>query len=316
MNPSAYRVRRATVDDLPGLIPLWDSMRLPAAELERRLKEFQLIETEDGTLLGALGMEVAGRHGLLHSEVFNDFALADGLRALLWERIQSVASNLGLTRLWTVESALFWKREGFAPGSREIVAKLPSVWAAQPGDWLTIELRDEEALRAAVETAYARLKQEHIHESQAVLRRARVWKFIAVTLGLIVALAGIVFCIYLLRQYPRLLHSGDSSRVLGFEFGFRRALISPGQMKFIGVVRTPHHRPAGHMDETHFLRARLVFGELLRPHKFNHRQMFQRRLQILAQCENIALRRAQIAHRGQHFLFALAQAEHHAGLRV
>jgi N-acetylglutamate synthase-like GNAT family acetyltransferase len=207
MNPSAYRVRRATVDDLPGLVPLWESLRLPADELERRLTEFQLIEMEDGTLLGALGLEAAGRHGLLHSEVFNDFALADGLRVLLWERMQSIASNLGLTRLWTVESSLFWKREGFEPGGRETLEKLPSVWAQRPGDWLTIELRDEEALRAAVETAYARLKQEHIQESQAVLRHARVWKFIAIALGLVVALAGILFCIYLLRQYPRLLHS-------------------------------------------------------------------------------------------------------------
>jgi len=206
MNPPPYRVRRATVDDLPGLIPLWQSMRLPPVELERRLTEFQLAETTDGSLLGALGIEVAGRHGLLHSEAFNDFALADVLRALLWERTKSIASNLGLTRIWTVEPAPFWRQQGFAPSPKETLTKLPAAWAALPGDWLTIELRDEEVLRAAIETAYAQLKQEHLHESEEVLRRARTWKFIAVALGLVVALAGVVFCIYLLRQYPRLLH--------------------------------------------------------------------------------------------------------------
>lgn len=206
MNPANYRVRRATVDDLPGLIPLWECMRFNPAELERRLTEFQLAETEDGALLGAVALEVAGRHGRLHSEAFTDFALADRLRARLWERFQSVASNLGLTRLWTVESAVFWKQAGFATGAKELAAKRPAHWAALPGDWLTLELRDEEVLRAALETAYAQLKLEHIHESQAVLRRARFWKFFAVALGLIVALAGVLFCIYLLRQYPRLLH--------------------------------------------------------------------------------------------------------------
>jgi hypothetical protein len=43
--------------------------------------------------------------------------------------------------------------------------------------------------------------------------------------------------------------------------------------------------------------------------------MLQRRLQILAEREDVAARRAQIRI-AQHFFFRFAQAEHHAGLRV
>src|SRR5580704_8798426 len=112
MNAGLYRVRRATVDDLPVLQSLWASAHLPAAEFERRFTDFQVVESADGALMGAIALEVAGRHGRLHSEAFADFGLADNLRELLWARMQSVAENFGLSRLWIAESAPFWKRNG------------------------------------------------------------------------------------------------------------------------------------------------------------------------------------------------------------
>ena len=47
MTASTNRVRRATLDDLGALKPLWTSMRLPAADLEKRLTEFQVIESAE-----------------------------------------------------------------------------------------------------------------------------------------------------------------------------------------------------------------------------------------------------------------------------
>lgn len=86
-------------------------------ELERRLTEFQVVETLDGQLFGALGMEISGRHGRLHSEAFSDFALADVLRPHLWERMQSVATNHGLVRVWTREKTPFWCHSGLHPAT-------------------------------------------------------------------------------------------------------------------------------------------------------------------------------------------------------
>src|SRR5580765_4052452 len=112
MTLSNYRVRRATLDDLGQLMTLWQSMHLPADDLAKRITEFQLAESADQKILGAVGLQITDRQGRLHSEGFTDFALADELRPALWERLHSVATNHGLVRLWTAEEAPFWSRCG------------------------------------------------------------------------------------------------------------------------------------------------------------------------------------------------------------
>jgi hypothetical protein len=53
MNLPVLRVRRATTDDRKSLKALWQSMLLPADELEKRLTEFQVVVTADDSALGA-----------------------------------------------------------------------------------------------------------------------------------------------------------------------------------------------------------------------------------------------------------------------
>lgn len=204
MSQSGYRVRRATVDDLEALLSLWEAMRLPVADLERRLTEFQLIESPDGALLGALGLQTLGRHGRLHSEAFRDFALADPLREMLWERMQSVAANLGLVRFWTSESAPFWKQQGFRPANATALKTLAAPWSLFECDWVTLELRDEEALKKGLEKDFSRLRQEERERTAHTLSRARLWNRVAIALALIVAFAGVIFCIYLLSHHSNL----------------------------------------------------------------------------------------------------------------
>jgi len=205
MNSSAYRVRRATVDDRAHLLALWSAMHLPAAELDRRLTEFQVVESDDGGLLGALAIEISNRHGRLHSEAFHNFALADILRERLWERMQSVATNHGLVRLWTSESAPFWKYNGFQSPASEILKKLPTAWAAQPSPWLTLQLRDEEALQTSLATDFTQLNAEEKRRTGQLLRRARAAKKVGVALAILAAIGGILFSIYLILHNPNLL---------------------------------------------------------------------------------------------------------------
>ena len=141
---SNYRVRRATVDDLPALQPLWRSMHFPVTEFEKRLTDFHLAETETGELLGAIGIEISGHHGRLYGEAFVDFALAETLRDELWQRLQILATNRRIFRLWTSEIAPFWNHNGFSPADSDILKKLPTNWAMFPGIWLTLMLQDEE----------------------------------------------------------------------------------------------------------------------------------------------------------------------------
>ena len=69
MTTANLQVRRASIDDLPQLNSLWQQERLPSASLEKRFKEFQVVEASS-EILGAIGLEVLGTEGRLHSEVF------------------------------------------------------------------------------------------------------------------------------------------------------------------------------------------------------------------------------------------------------
>src|SRR5947207_14554276 len=101
VSTQALQVRRATVDDIPKLNTLWRQENLPCQDLEGRFKEFQVIENGSGGIAGAVGLQVSGQEGRLHSEVFEDFGQADTLRRSLWERVRTVAQNHGLVRVWT-----------------------------------------------------------------------------------------------------------------------------------------------------------------------------------------------------------------------
>src|ERR1035437_7677904 len=82
------------------------------------------------------------------------------------------------------------------------------------------------------------------------------------------------------------------------------------------MVGAADHRGAGDVLETHLPRARAVFSELLRRHELHHRQMLERRLQILAESEQVAADPAQISKGGKQLLLGLAQAQHETGLGV
>ncbi len=118
MNPQTLRIRRATVDDSAALKIIWESMRLPAEELEKRLTEFQVVENSGGEVVGAIGVQFSDQHALLHSEGYSDFGIADAARQLFWERIQTLAANHGVFRIWTQERSPFWKSFGFQPPRR------------------------------------------------------------------------------------------------------------------------------------------------------------------------------------------------------
>jgi N-acetylglutamate synthase-like GNAT family acetyltransferase len=207
MSAQLYSVRRATVDDLPTLQALWAAMHIPAAGLEARLKEFQVVESDAGAILGALGLEVIERQGRLHSEAFADFALSAELREILWARMQSVAANYGLARVWTAETAPFWKQAGFRCAEPEILKRLPTTWAAiAPADWITLQLRDEVALQSSLDRDFEALRREAAQKTESALRMARFWNYFATGLAIVVAIVVIIFCASLLHHNTALIH--------------------------------------------------------------------------------------------------------------
>src|SRR3954471_18069499 len=141
------------------LADLWKSMRFPVEDLSKRVTEFQVAESADGRLIGAVGLQIAEKQGRIHSEGFTDFAHADQLRPMLWERIQSIATNHGLLRLWTREEAPFWSRCGLVKADDEALAKLPAIWRNDSGGWLTLKLRDDLATLISVDKEFALFMQ-------------------------------------------------------------------------------------------------------------------------------------------------------------
>jgi N-acetylglutamate synthase-like GNAT family acetyltransferase len=194
MNSSNFRVRRATLDDISQLAALWNSMKLPADALSKRVTEFQIAENPEGVLVGAVGLEIAQKQGRIHSEAFTDFALADHLRPMLWERIHAVATNHGLLRLWTHEHAPFWSHCGLVKPDPDALQKLPTPWQIQKSEWSTLKLKDDvETLVVSVDKEFAMFMDSEKQRTARAFQHAKVLKLIATLIALgvfIIVLVG------------------------------------------------------------------------------------------------------------------------------
>ena len=195
-----FRVRRATVEDLPSLKALWESMRIASPDLEKRLTEFQVAEAADGRCIGAIGIQIIQRQGWIHSEAFADFSLADPVRALWWARIQSLAMNHGVVRLWTREHAPFWTHNGFRPANAVNLELLPPNWDRSATDWLVLQLKEEAAIQAL--SADAEFAAYLTAEREKTAARARTAKRVGVVVAVLFALAAGGLIIYAVLRDP------------------------------------------------------------------------------------------------------------------
>jgi hypothetical protein len=193
------------LDDITELTALWTTMQFPLEELSKRITEFQVVESPEGQIQGALGLQIIERQGQLHSEAFKDFALADTLRPLLWERIHSLASNHGLERLWTREQAPFWHRSGMANPDKEAMQRLPAPWSGVRSSWLTLKLKDGLDQLIQADKEFAMFMAAEKQRSAKRLAQARALKFIATLVAILVAMLALGAAFYLVRKNPSLL---------------------------------------------------------------------------------------------------------------
>ena len=193
------RIRRATTDDLFKLKSLWASMHLPEDELEKRLTEFQIVEDADGQFLGAMGFQVSRQHALLHNEGFTDFSVADAARELFWQRLQVLAANHTVFRLWTQERSPFWKNFGFRPPAADTLARLPAQWRNEFDDaWLTLQLKDEQAIATALGTDFAGFMAEEKKQTERVREKAQTIRTMVTVIAFAIGIFCFALAIYLL----------------------------------------------------------------------------------------------------------------------
>jgi hypothetical protein len=211
------RIRRATVDDFAALKTIWASMRLSPDDLEKRLTEFQVVENSGGEVVGAIGIQFSKQHALLHSEGYSDFGVADAARNLFWTRIQTLAANHGVFRIWTQERSPFWKSFGFQPPASEILVRLPEEWKNKfdggpgapersEGGWLTLQLKNEEVITAALEKQFAGFMAEEKSETRKISEKAKTINTIITVVGFAIGIMSIGFAIYLFVHRNPFLH--------------------------------------------------------------------------------------------------------------
>ncbi len=206
VSTSNYRVRRATLDDIGQLTTFWESMHYPVFALAKRVTEFQVAEGADGKLLGGVGLQIAERQGLVHSEAFGDFALAEQLRPLLWDRLHAVATNHGLLRIWTQEPAPFWNHCGLAKADAEALQKLPMLWRGPTSGWLTLKLKDDVEMVMSLDKEFALFMQSEKQRTERVFQQARMLKTIATLIALVVLIAVAAWGVSVFMRNPQLLH--------------------------------------------------------------------------------------------------------------
>jgi N-acetylglutamate synthase-like GNAT family acetyltransferase len=174
-----YQMRRATLEDLPELKRLWQAENLPAAELEKRFTEFQIALAPNGTVAGAVGLQLQKQEGLIHSEVFSDPMQGPVIRPLLWHRILTVAKNNGLIRLWTLPTTSFYRQQGMADIDDAIRARMPEGFGSPNADWVTLKLKDENQATASIEKEFEVFVQAQRAETDRTMSQAKAFRILA-----------------------------------------------------------------------------------------------------------------------------------------
>jgi len=197
MNSPEYTARRATVDDLSGLKILWERARFQVLDLENHLTEFQLIVSDARDLIGALALHIEAKQGLLHSGAFAQPEQEEQFRPQLWERIQSVARNHGLNRLWTQEGASFWLQAGFVEGSAETLPRLPPGFGDRQARWLTLQLKDENVAALSIEHEFELFQTAQKEDTERLRRLGRTMK---VTVFVVIGIVATIVLLVIVRM--------------------------------------------------------------------------------------------------------------------
>ncbi|KAB2655708.1 MAG: hypothetical protein DVB31_16170 [Verrucomicrobia bacterium] len=193
VEPSGPSARKATIEDLPALHALWQRAGLPWNELERFVNEFQVVPGEEGLLVGAIGLQLDGAEGLLHSEAIFPGVDADEIRAALWRRAQIVARNQGAIRLWTLEDAPFWTGV-FVRADKAAIEGLRASFRDPEASWSVHQLVDPARAQKLVDEQVAVWEASRQADSENLLdtiQRVRTAAFAIAG----VLIAGMIFMI-------------------------------------------------------------------------------------------------------------------------
>jgi N-acetylglutamate synthase-like GNAT family acetyltransferase len=116
-------VRQATVDNLGKIKQLLESASLPTLGVAEHVQHY-LVAEKEGTIVGAIGLEVYGETALLRSAVVTAEQQNKGIGSLLYTRNLEQAHRLGVQRLvlLTNTAEKYFARRGFRKIDQKNVA--------------------------------------------------------------------------------------------------------------------------------------------------------------------------------------------------
>ncbi len=197
MGETPYKILRATIEHLPQLKVLWVANEFPAWDLEKKLTEFLVVESPEGLVQGAIGLEIFNNHARIHSEAFFDQTLAEEIRPILWERILTFARASGVTQLWTQEQSPFWEKVGMRRVSPKELQALPSRWRCTYPRWLHYKIVPEALLPEELEKQITTLIERERSQLQKAVKLANIAK----TITLILVTIFFAACLLLLLRF-------------------------------------------------------------------------------------------------------------------
>ena len=88
----------------------------------------------------------------------------------------------------------------------ETLARLPAAWRSEPGNWLTLKLKDDIESLVSLDKEFALFMQSEKQRTERAFQQAKILKLIATLIA--IALLGLVMvgAFLLLKRNPNLLH--------------------------------------------------------------------------------------------------------------
>jgi amino-acid N-acetyltransferase len=109
------RIGPARPEDLPGVLSLLEGASLPLAGVEEHVDTFLVARSEEGRLVGVIGVECYGAVGLLRSLAVDGAWRSRGLGKDLVERLFELARSRGVETMYllTTTAERYFPRFGF-----------------------------------------------------------------------------------------------------------------------------------------------------------------------------------------------------------
>ena len=197
MSAAGLKIRRVHVGDLNELRAVWRAAGIYSLELEKRFTEFQIVINEKADIIASFGINAQGKEAHVHSESYAPDAPREEIRELIWKRVQTLAENRGLMRLWADDQE-FWKQQGFEKPQEKVLKRGIELFGSAMERRLTLQLRDEEDLHKLAEAQFELFQQTSQAERERILSQGNFYKNVAVAVAAFVVLGGLIAAAFFL----------------------------------------------------------------------------------------------------------------------